>query len=445
MDYLDSSKKKISHWQNTVDSQINGKEFKEFHKSRHEGFIERIENGEYLYDDLFYKRCNSILKQIVEANPAYANLGVLEVLINRSSEPNAACYGNGVFEFNLGLISRLQNDDQLAFVIAHEFSHQILDHVDKGVKSKLEYIESKEFKQKLKEIDKLDYNRNTTYDNFMLEINLKWSYNSRGKEIEADSLAIVLLQNTNFKISEGLNSLGILDKIDQPKFNDSIDYKSIFSSTESPFQDEWIRKKNGLNVQQEYNKELIDSLKSHPNCSLRIRLLENYFNLPPFVEHGVDTEFKYLAEMADFELISSSLASQRYASVITNSIILLESYPEQEFLKSAIGISIAKIYFAQKNHQLRKYVPLPDDRYSSNYHRMLLLVENIRLSELRALSASYLERNNFDKTPNLDSTDEYKAYAHYLYLKLKSKENLEAFKDQYINQYPNGFYINQLK
>jgi predicted Zn-dependent protease len=54
------------------------------------------------------------------ACPSHAHLA-------RSNQRNAYADGRHVF-LTTGLLSRLQNDDELAFIIAHEMAHNILHH-----------------------------------------------------------------------------------------------------------------------------------------------------------------------------------------------------------------------------------------------------------------------------------------------------------------------------
>ncbi|MBL4710143.1 MAG: M48 family metalloprotease [Flavobacteriales bacterium] len=442
---LADSKNKLDLWQKEQYKEISGKDYKEFHKERHEHLVNKIETGYYIYDDFFYVRLNKILQKIIASNPNYTNLDNTEILVERSVVPNAACYGNGIMVFNLGLISRLQNDDQLAFVISHELSHQILNHVDGSVKNKIDYLDSKEYKNKIKSIKNLEYNNNTVYESFLLDLSLKSSGRTRQKEREADSLAIVLLQNTNYKLNESLNLLAILDISDEPKYADTIDYKTQFSADSYEFQDAWLLKRNGLAVQQEYDQELIDSLKTHPDCDLRISLLEKNFKLPPLQKHEIESVFKEVTIHSDFELIHSDLLDGRYGRVIENGFVLQNYYPDNDFLTAAIGISLAEIYFAQKNHSLRQFVPLPDDDYNMNYHRILLMINNIRLSDLKKVTLAYYNKNEGIKSTSHDEQNEHLAYASYLYLKLKNSELLEKTKTDYLTLYPQGFFINKLK
>lgn len=126
------------------------KEFKEFQEKRQKDLIQQLNYNGFLFDNTFYPLANEVLKEIKQANSQTFNIPA-QVLIGRSSIPNAFCYGNGVLVINIGLISRLQNKDQLAFVISHEFSHQVLDHVDKRVIKEIEFKKSKRYKKDIKE------------------------------------------------------------------------------------------------------------------------------------------------------------------------------------------------------------------------------------------------------------------------------------------------------
>ena len=70
---------------------------------------------------------------IVQSNPG-KQLEDIRLLIHRSPIPHAACYGKGSTALNLGLLRRLQNESQLAFVLAPAEAYT---HIIEGLKPDL--------------------------------------------------------------------------------------------------------------------------------------------------------------------------------------------------------------------------------------------------------------------------------------------------------------------
>lgn len=54
----------------------------------------------------------------------------MRVVIEAEDEPNAACAPNGTLKVTLGLLRAVRNEDELAFILAHEISHVLLRHHD---------------------------------------------------------------------------------------------------------------------------------------------------------------------------------------------------------------------------------------------------------------------------------------------------------------------------
>jgi thiamine pyrophosphokinase len=282
--------------------QVKGRDLKEFHEERLEYILDGIKSDHYLFDDLYYDYLKATYDQIKRANGQIEHKAI-EVLVGRSKIPNAYCYGNGVLVVNLGLISRMQNQDQLAFVICHELAHQFLEHVNKKVEKRIEKTNSRAYKKKLKKLKKEEYSRLDKLEQFYLDQALKSRQYSRIRELEADSMAIELLKNTDFDLNEALSALEMLDHIDEAKYKDTIAFNSHFSIGDFRFQNKWLVKRDGLEVEQKLEQELIDSLKTHPDCKERIIKLVDNFNLSPLALNDTASDFINMSQRADFEII----------------------------------------------------------------------------------------------------------------------------------------------
>lgn len=397
-----------------------------------------FDEDEYLFDNILYPKLNEILATIKSANPQFNYSNTLKVLISTSAEPNASCYGNSVLVFNVGMLTRMQNEDQIAFIVAHELAHQLLDHVDSKVKRTIAYTNSEEFKEQVKEMKKLEYGRNAALNNFLF----KYTVNSRSKnrkiESQADSLGMILIKNTSYSLEEGLKLLMLLDEIDVEKYKDSIDFVTEFSNNDYTFNTALIKKRGGLEVKQELSQEILDSLKTHPDSEDRLNYMITTFDLerPELLNEVVQPSYLH---HIDFETIRTDLLNQRYGRALKNSMLFKKYYNEDDFFHTISAICLGEIYLAQKNHTLRQFVPKPSDYYFFNYHRMLLMIENIRLSELRELYDNY-----YSAKVKLKEEDEHSLYLSYLHAKINGDSKAEEIKSDYIKNFPLGVYNKSL-
>ena len=438
--------KLIKACESAVETQLNKKEikrnkgFKEFISERQSILKGNIQQKQYLFDGYFYSKCRKILEKITDSDTAYKSQ-VKDILVGRSWVPNAYCYGNGVLIINLGLISRFKNDDQMAFVIGHELAHQLLDHVDTKIKKQINYYNSKEYKKEIRKIKRSDYNQFSKYENFMLSQALNSRSYSRERERQADSLAVVLMKKAGYQPTAALEALAILDGSDQPIYNDTINFGRQFSSNGYKFNYDWLNKSNGLKVEQKISQELIDSLKTHPDCDIRANRLVGLFKLDQEKKTDYDSIYSEMQYKALMESIQYSLYTKKYGVALTKSLQLLNHLPDNRYLRSTVGICLGEIYFAQKEHTLREYVPRPDDDYQYNYHLVLLMIENMRLSELKELALSYMGVNNESWTQATVESEQHLIYHNYLYNKIKGETTTDLYKDIYLEQFPDGYFI----
>ena len=121
-----------------------------FYKTRYETSNARLRNEHYAFDDAVTGYLNSLKEIIDEANPDY-DLSPIYVNLARYSWQNAFSIGDGTVAVNLGLVLDLKNEDQLAFVLCHEFAHYLLDHSDRSFKRRFYAQNSEEFKEQLEE------------------------------------------------------------------------------------------------------------------------------------------------------------------------------------------------------------------------------------------------------------------------------------------------------
>jgi predicted Zn-dependent protease len=61
-----------------------------------------------------------VFDHIRQANP---QLPPVQLVLSRNPEPNAHAVGNSTVMLNVGLLGRLENESQLAYILCHELAH----------------------------------------------------------------------------------------------------------------------------------------------------------------------------------------------------------------------------------------------------------------------------------------------------------------------------------
>src|SRR5690606_22158221 len=100
---------------------------------------------------------NGLLLEIAEINKIGTQS--LRIFLSRDTAPNAFSLGDGNFVFNLSLLNRLENEDELRFIIAHELAHYQLDHLKKRMEIQMRLASSKDYVSKQKKIKRSRYNK----------------------------------------------------------------------------------------------------------------------------------------------------------------------------------------------------------------------------------------------------------------------------------------------
>ena len=246
--------------------------YREMITDRNNALIHLFRNDEVIYDTLFLNKCHSIAGRIIAANKNYL-FDSIKFYINRSAVPNAACYGEGTIMINLGLLLWIDNDDELAFVLAHEMSHQVLNHLQTQMERNIATLTSEGFKEEIKDIKKSKEGKYERFRKLMKDLSVETGRHSTYKENEADSLAAVLIQQAGFNKINGAVVLLKLDNSDAIFTSQALySLKDFFEKV--PVDQSFFvvkRKYNGLSsatVTMNADKDF-DSVKTHPNCIKR--------------------------------------------------------------------------------------------------------------------------------------------------------------------------------
>ena len=85
-----------------------------------------MKNKDFIFKSEFETSIQSMILRLKKNNPTIPQ--DLKILIAKDNTPNAYCLADGTFVINMGLYSWLNNEEQIAAVIAHELGHKIEEH-----------------------------------------------------------------------------------------------------------------------------------------------------------------------------------------------------------------------------------------------------------------------------------------------------------------------------
>lgn len=375
----------------------NKKELLKIYKQRWNNLQDKFDKKEIYTNEQAQQYLNQIVSEIVNANPLLQHKDI-SCYFSRSGIPNAEYDGEGLIVFNMGLFSRLDNESQVAFILCHELAHFYLMHSEKSIQKYVATVNSPEVQKELRSIKRTEYGKREELEKLLKGLTFDSRRHGRDHESSADSMGIEFMHNTRFDISESLSTLSLLDSIDTDTLDTEIALQKLFNAKEYPFQKRWIEKEQGLlggHAQLKQNESIADSLKTHPDCKLRIKALE-----PMISKYQTSSSFKNIVNKAKFdelkktfsyEIAEYAFVSGNYTKSLQYTMELLNCNPADPYLVTQIGKILIGFYTAQKNHTLGKVTELPAPFFDPQYNLLLQFVQNLFVEDYAAIAYYFLK------------------------------------------------------
>ncbi|MEP6927143.1 MAG: M48 family metallopeptidase [Ginsengibacter sp.] len=376
----------------------NKKDFEEVYKLRWENVKEVFDKKEIYTSAQAQQYLNALVAEIVKANPLLQNQN-FNCYFSRSGVPNAGYIGEGIILFNMGLFKRLDNESQAAFILCHEISHFYLQHSEKSIRRYVAAINSQEMQTELRKIKNAEYGKRQQVDDLLKGLTFNIRRHGRDHESEADSMAIEFLHNTRYDVSEALTTLALLDSIDIDTLHIGGCLQKMFDAKDYPFQKRWLAKEEGLlggHAQLKKDEPLADSLKTHPDCKLRIKFLEpmvsRYCSSTSSKNVVNNSKMIELKNIFSYEIAEFAYTSENYTKSLYYTLELSQGKTADPYLVAQVGKIFNSFYAAQKIHKLGKLIDLPSPYYPGNYNLLLQFVQNLYLENFASISYHFLKQ-----------------------------------------------------
>lgn len=320
---------------------------------RNKSLLSSFKDDNLIDDTLLLKKCNIIFNRIIVTNKNY-QFDTIKLYINRSIIANAACYGEGTIMINLGLFLWIDNDDELALVIAHEIAHQLLKHADSKIEKSIAMFTSDEFKTALKNIKKADYGKFERFRQLMKGLTVESGKHSTYKESEADSLGVVLIKNAGFNAIAASNILLKLDKVDE-LFTSNKLYQLKYFFQQTAVDVSFLNTKttyNGLSsVRVTMNADIdIDTIKTHPDCIKRFEIISGKGKTPAITCcTTLNTQFATYKEKSMLEIVRVLYENNQIGQCIHLCIFALHNNYNSTIYNNFLSLCFSKLYFYDKH------------------------------------------------------------------------------------------------
>lgn len=387
----------------------NKQDFEKIYKQRWDNIKEKFAKKEIYTDPVAQQYLDALAEEIVKTNPVLKD-HPFRCYFSRSGAPNASYIGEGIILVNMGLFYRLHDENEVAFVMAHEIAHFLLKHSENAINRYVTTLNSDEVQEQLRAIKKSEYRKREQLEKLVKGLTFNNRRHGRDHEGQADSMAVELLHNTRFAVSGALSTLALLDNIDRDTLNTASCLQRTFNAPGYPFQPKWIAKEEGLlggHAQLKEDKELEDSLKTHPDCKLRIKTLEPMVKrYQPGTATGAapSAAFEQLKKSFPYEIIAFAFTVDNYTRSLYYTLELMQQKPGDPFLVAHTGKLLNSFFAAQKAHTLSKFIEFPSPDQPSNYNLLLQFVQNLYSENFASISYHFLKAYH----PTLDHYEPFK-------------------------------------
>ncbi|MFT4537444.1 MAG: hypothetical protein ACI9P5_004829 [Saprospiraceae bacterium] len=344
---------------------------------------ELLTGGSVLFGDPITDYINDVADKVLFDNPDLRQK--LRFYGLKSNTTNAFATHQGMIFITIGLISQLQTEAELAFIIAHEITHYIEEH-------------------SINQIVELDntFTKNRAKSPSNIENNIiRMSNYSKALELEADSMGYYLLKNAGYDIDAASSVFDVLQYAHLPFNEMELDISAFQNETYTIPDDFILEEINPIN----FDVDEDDDKSTHPNLNLRREKINDLKNGEPMsglkFSARSEAEFVNIRNIARFESIRYDLSSGNYIRSLYNAKFLLKKYPESYYLrnaefKSLYGIAMYKLRkrYSSVAKSYKKY----QGEISSLYHLMQLMDESTMAIQAMRLGWILLEEKEDDLT-----------------------------------------------
>lgn len=374
------------------------KKFNQYLFELHRSFGEASRKKQFIEEPSVKRYLGGILDTILRSNHIRERF---DLVCTRYTVPNAYNMGDKRLYVNIGILAQLDNEAQLAFLLAHELSHQLLYHVQDNFIALEKLSRDKKVKKQIRDIKRARYNKLDRSFQFIKNYEYDFAKYSRANETSADSMALVLLKQTGYDLGEAKTLMQLLDIVD--KDTSKADFTKYLEHEHQLLKPEWmVRKEHPLDFGHEEAMALNeDSVKTHPDVPFRIRSLDSLLKEWQYKPEGRQRSlvsglfFDTLRKASAFELIESYLSRKRYAGVAYHCMVLLQRFPENASLYKNLGVSLQELNKAIRKHTIQDFIPIESDEdFPESYNQFLRIIDRTTADEFEVLVKNYFKRYN---------------------------------------------------
>lgn len=288
------------------------------------GLDEILLSGKVLFNDPMAEYVNKVADKVLEND--IQTRSQLRFYVLKSSAVNAFATNQGVIFVTVGMLAQLENEAQLAYILAHEIVHFKEKH---AIEKYLEADNISKGKGAYKQM---------TFDEKMLS---KCAF-SKEQEKEADEEGLKIFLKSAYSSAQLIGVYDVL-KYSYLPFDDVKFEKEFLENSTLKLPDRYILSETKPVTTADIEDD--DARSTHPNLKSRRKNTEEALR-------GIDNSGKYTylvgekdftqsREIARFELCRLYTLRHDYEKGLYNAYLLLKTYPDNLYLKKTVANCLA--------------------------------------------------------------------------------------------------------
>ena len=292
---------------------------------------ELLLSGNVLFNDPLSDYVKDVAKYVLQhENGLYEKL---RFYVLKSNTVNAFSTDQGIIFVTTALLSQLENEAQLGFILCHEISHYTEHHVQNS------YVERQDILKGKNQYRTLSYSKRVK----------KLSTYSKETELEADTKGIDIYLKSDYAVDEIVSAFGVLLYSYLP-FGD-VEFDENYFNTDVMVVPAQLFPDTIQEITREEDYD--DEGSTHPNIKTRIDKAIDYLDddssRGELLFKISQERFKQVRSLARFENLNVKLRDREYASAIYDIFMLQKYFPDNKFLKLSLVKALYGI-MKYKNH-----------------------------------------------------------------------------------------------
>lgn len=196
-------------------------------RQRAQQLVQKLDSsGKIIKDRNVNKYLNSVMNRVAKSRPPGSV--PLRAYIVKDADVNAFTTGGGYVFFNAGMLAAMENEAQLAAVMAHEIAHIDRGHVQAGASNR----QAVQIGAALAQIGAAAAGVGGGLTNALIGVGAQGAASSfsRTQETDADNIGVQYLARAGYNASKGAESFAVLQRL----YGDRSGAASFFASHPAP-------------------------------------------------------------------------------------------------------------------------------------------------------------------------------------------------------------------